>query len=96
MKLPVDVGAASREELIEVIGQLLSYIEVLRSENSALQARIAALEGQQKPPTDGPADGLKEAKKPPSWVKANRPPRGKRERKKRGPRLRPAAGGADP
>ena len=83
MKLPVDVGAASREELIEVIGQLLSYIEVLRSENSALQARIAALEGQQKPPTDGPADGLKEAKKPPSWVKANRPPRGKRERKKR-------------
>ena len=83
MKLPVDMAAASREELIEVIGQLLSYIEVLRRENRALQARIEALEGEEKRPTDGPADGLKEAKKPPSWVKANRPPRGKKERKKR-------------
>ena len=38
--------------------------------------------GEEKRPTDGRADGLKEAKKPPSWVKANRPPRGKKERKK--------------
>ena len=83
MKLPVDVGTASREELIEVIGQLLRYIEVLRNENSALQARIAALEGQRKRPIDGPAHGLKETKKPPSWVKANRPPRGNKERQKR-------------
>ena len=104
MKLPVDMAAASREELIEVIGQLISYIEVLRRENRALQARIEALEGEEKRPTDGPADGLKadglkEAKKPPSWVKANRPPRGKKERKKRVhgfARRREAAGGGGP
>ena len=29
MNLPVDLAAASREELIEVVGQLLSYIGTL-------------------------------------------------------------------
>ena len=52
---------APREELIELVGQLLGH-------NRALAARIAELEGQQEPPTA-------EVKKPepPSWVKANRP-----------------------
>ena len=71
MKLPVNLAGASREELIEIIGQLISLIE-------AQEARIAELEGQQKP-LDA---GLKE-RKPPSWAKANRPARSKKERKKR-------------
>ena len=57
--------------MIEIIGQLISLIE-------AQEARIAELEGQQKP-LDA---GLKE-RKPPSWAKANRPARSKKERKKR-------------
>ena len=71
MKLPVNLAGASREELIEIIGQLISLIE-------AQEARIAELQGQQKP-LDA---GLKE-RKPPSWAKANRPARSKKERKKR-------------
>ena len=79
MNLPVDLAAASREELIEVVGQLLSYI-------GTLEARIAELEGQAKPPTDGLKPGLKPGLKqgtPPAWVKANRPARAKKERRKR-------------
>ena len=57
--------------MIEIIGQLLSHIETL-------EARIAELEGQLKPPTGG----VKEARAP-SWVKANRPTRPGKERKKR-------------
>ena len=60
----------SREELIELVGRLFGHIQVL-------EARIAELEGQQKPPT-----GVKE-RKPLSWVKANRPARSKGERRKR-------------
>ena len=71
MSLPVDLAAASREELIEVVGQLLSYI-------GTLEARIAELEGQAKPPTDGRKQGT-----PPAWVKANRPARAKKERRRR-------------
>ena len=52
---------------------------------------MPSLEGQQKLPPDGPGE-----RKPPSWVKANRPARPKKERKKRGPRLRQTARGADP
>ena len=70
MKLPVNLAGASREALIELTGQLISIIE-------AQEARITELEGQQKPPDTG----LKE-RKPPSWVKANRPARPKKERKK--------------
>ena len=43
-----------------------------------LEARIAELEGQQKPPPDAGKE-----RKPPSWVKANRPARSKGERRKR-------------
>ena len=75
MNLPVDLAAASREELIEVVGQLLSYI-------GTLEARIAELEGQAKPPTDSMKPGLKQGT-PPAWVKANRPARAKKERRKR-------------
>jgi hypothetical protein len=71
MVLPVDLATASREELIHLIGQLLSRIE-------ALEARISELEGQQKPPPDALGE-----QKPPSWVKANRPARPRKERKKR-------------
>ena len=72
MSLPVDLAAASREELMAVVGQLLSYA-------GALEARIKELEGQRKPPTGGVKPGT-----PPAWVKANRPARSKQqERKKR-------------
>ena len=72
MSLPVDLAAASREELMAVVGQLLSYV-------GALEARIKELEGQRKPPTGGVKPGT-----PPAWVKANRPARSKQqERKKR-------------
>ena len=71
MGLSVDLATASRGKLIHLIGELLSRIE-------ALEARIAELEGQQKLPPDGPGE-----RKPPSWVKANRPASPKKERKKR-------------
>ena len=67
----MNLVTASREELIEFIGHLFSH-------NQALEARIAELEGQQKAPTEGGKE-----RKPPSWVKANRPARPKQERKKR-------------
>ena len=44
------------------------------------------MEGQAKPPTDGLKPGLKPGLKqgtPPAWVKANRPARAKKERRKR-------------
>ena len=67
MSLPEDLAGFSREELIELVGRLFGHIQVL-------EARIAELEGQPKPPTS-----VKE-RKPPSWVKANRPARPKKER----------------
>ena len=69
--MPEDLGGFSREELIELVGRLSGHIQVL-------EARIAELEGQQKPPT-----GAGKERKPPSWVKANRPARSKGERRKR-------------
>ena len=59
----MNLAGASREELIELTGQLISIIE-------AQEARIAELEGQRKPPDAG----LK-GHKPPAWVKANKPAR---------------------
>ena len=44
MSLPEDLAGFSREELIELVGRLFGHIQVL-------EARIAELEGQQKPPT---------------------------------------------
>ena len=70
MSLPEDLAGFSREELIELVGRLFGHIQVL-------EARIAELEGQRKPPSD-----VKE-RRPPSWVKANRPARSKGERRKR-------------
>ena len=60
MDRDVNLGRASREELIQLVGQLLGHVE-------ALEARISELEGRQKP----------------SWVKANRPDRPRKERQKR-------------
>ena len=73
MSLPEDLAGFSREELIELVGRLFGHIQVL-------EARIAELEGQQKPPT-----GVKE-RKPPPWVKANRPasPGKNQEKRKKG------------
>ena len=71
MSLPADLAGFSREELIELVGRLFGHIQVL-------EARIAELEGQQKPPPDAG-----KGRKPPSWVKANRPARAKGERRKR-------------
>ena len=67
----MNLGRASREELIQLVGQLLDHVE-------ALEARISELEGRQKPPTE---EGKE--RKPPSWVKANRPDRPRKERQKR-------------
>ena len=47
-------------------------------QQSPLEARISELEGRQKPPTE---EGKE--RKPPSWVKANRPERPRKERQKR-------------
>ena len=69
--MPEDLAGFSREELIELVGRLFGHIQVL-------EARIAELEGQQKPPSD-----TGKGRKPPSWVKANRPARSKGERRKR-------------
>ena len=55
-----------------MVGRLLEQVQVL-------EARIAELEGPQK----AAAEILPGEKKPPSWVKANRPIGAKRERKKR-------------
>ena len=71
MDLNLDLAGLSREELVELVGQLLRHA-------AALEARIAELEGQQKPP----AAAVKKPE-PPSWVKANRPDRPRKERKKR-------------
>ena len=57
MSLPEELAGFSREELIELVGRLFGHIQVL-------EARIAELEGQQKPPTDAGKE-----RKPPSWVK---------------------------
>ena len=53
-------------------------IQCIWAINPCLEARIAELEGQPKPPT---AAG--KARKPASWVKANRPARSKGERRER-------------
>ena len=71
MDRDVNLGRASREELIQLVGQLLDHVE-------ALEARISELEGRQNPPTE---EGKE--RKPPSWVKANRPDRPRKERQKR-------------
>ena len=71
MDRDVHLGRATREELIQLVGQLLDHVEVL-------EARISELEGRQKPPTE---EGKE--RKPPSWVKANRPDRPRKERQKR-------------
>ena len=71
MDREVNLGRASREELIQLVSQLLDHVE-------ALEARISELEGRQKPPTEGGKE-----RKPPSWAKANRPDRPKQERQNR-------------
>ena len=71
MDRDVNLGRASRDELIQLVGQLLDHVE-------ALEARISELEGRQNPPTE---EGKE--RKPPSWVKANRSDRPRKERQKR-------------
>ena len=53
MDREVNLVAASREELIQLVSQLLDHVE-------ALETRISELEGQQKPP----GEGVKERKPP--------------------------------
>ena len=71
MDRDVNIGRASREELVQLVSQLLDHVEVL-------ETRISELAGQQKAPTEGGKE-----RKPPSWVKANRPDRPQEERQKR-------------
>ena len=71
MDREVNLGRASREELIQLVSQLLDHV-------AALEARISELEGLQKPPTEGGKE-----RKPPSWAKANRPDRPEKERRNR-------------
>ena len=54
-----------------MVSQLLDHVE-------ALEARISELEGRQKPPTEGGKERSR-----PSWAKANRPDRPKKERRNR-------------
>ena len=54
MDREVNLGRASREELIQLVSQLLDHVE-------ALEAQISELEGRQKPPTEGGKE-----RKPPS------------------------------
>ena len=90
MNLPVDLAAASREELIEVVGQLLSYI-------GTLEARIAELEGQAKPPTDGLKPETRSETRDTSRLGQSQPASPRQEGTPEAhPRLCPAQGGAHP
>ena len=64
-------GMTRNSEMSTEPSQLLDHVE-------ALEARISELEGRQKPPTEGGKE-----RKPPSWAKANRPDRPKKERRNR-------------
>ena len=87
MKLPVDLATASREELLHLIGQLLSRIE-------ALEARIAELEGQSfSGRTATGCPGGEETTLLGQTLPTSPPQAGTQEA---GPRLRPTARGADP
>ena len=81
--MPEDLAGFSREELIELVGRLFGHIQVL-------EARIAELEGQQKPPTgwEGAEAAVLGQGQP------ARPLQGRTA--EAAPRLRPAAGGAHP
>ena len=82
MDRDVNLGRASREELIQLVSQLLDHVEVL-------EARISELEGRQKPPTE---EGKE--RKPPSWVKANQPGPGRNVNG--GPTVSPVGGRSPP
>lgn len=70
--MKVDVEQASRAELIELVKQLLSRVQVL-------DARVQELEAENERLRSGGSQ-----KEPPSWVKANRAlSSAKKERKKR-------------
>ena len=64
-------GMTRNSEMSTEPSQPLDHVE-------ALEARISELEGRQKPPTEGGKE-----RKPPSWAKANRPDRPKKERQNR-------------
>lgn len=66
-----DLTTASREELLEIIAALLARVEVL-------EARVATLEEENERLRKGGGKSV------PGWVKPNRPPREKKERKHRG------------
>lgn len=67
-----------RSEVVELRGEndrLRGENDCLRAENAELRHRLG---------DDGPPSGVRRRKKPPGWVKANRPKTEKRERKPRG------------
>jgi transposase len=66
-----DLTTASREELVEIIAALVARVEVL-------EARVATLEEENERLRKGGGKSV------PAWVKPNRPPREKKERKRRG------------
>lgn len=67
----VDLEKASREELVDLVRQLLDRVLVL-------EARVKELESENERLRREVGE-----KKPPSWTKPNRPVKGKKERKKR-------------
>ena len=69
-----DFDALSRDELLVIVKQLWEL-------NSQLQARVAALQAEVERLRKDPPSGV--ARAVPSFVKPNRPPREKKERKKR-------------
>src|SRR5918911_2980650 len=68
----IDLETASREELIQLISQLLAQLQTL-------QERVKQLEAE-SPSSRGGGGGQPQ---PPTWVKPNRPSRKKKKRKPR-------------
>ena len=65
----MDIGAASREELLEIIAAQQARIDVLLARVAALEEEVRRLRG---------------GKEPPAWVKPNRPKQEKQPRRRRG------------
>ena len=74
-----DVDTASREDLLTLVQALMGEVQALRSQVAALEAQVAAEAEELARLRKGGGGG----NAVPEWVKANRPGREKKERKRR-------------